>query len=248
MPAPSPIPAAEGTRSRRGGLVQHVVAQLSQSLQDGSLKPGDRLPTESAIMEQLAVSRTVVREAISRLQASGLVETRHGIGTFALSVPEADSFRIAAQDLATVDDVIAVLELRMGLEAEAAGLAAQRASPEQLTALARALHAFSTAIEATSDAVPGDFEFHMGVANAAGNRHFVELMTHLGTRIIPRSRLNTPPADPEARKAYLLRVHGEHESIYNAIRNRDSDAARAAMRTHLSNSRDRLRKAREQAS
>ena len=247
MPASPPSSVPEGSRSRRGGLVQQVVAHLSQSLQDGSLQAGDRLPTESAIMEQLAVSRTVVREAISRLQASGLVETRHGIGTFALSVPAAESFRIAAQDLATVDDVIAVLELRMGLEAEAAGLAAQRATAEHLTALARALHDFSTAIDASSDAVPGDFEFHMEVAKASGNRHFVELMNHLGTRIIPRSRVNTPSSAPEGRKAYLLRVHGEHESIYNAIRNRDSDAARAAMRTHLSNSRDRLRKAREQA-
>lgn len=240
-----PSPDAKARRPGHGGLVQQVVAHLSQSLQDGSLQPGDRLPTESAIMAQLAVSRTVVREAISRLQASGLVETRHGIGTFALSVPAADSFRIASQDLATVDDVIAVLELRIGLEAEAASLAAQRAGPAHLTALARALHEFSTAIDASSDAVPGDFEFHMGVAKASGNRHFIELMTHLGTRIIPRSRVNTPPQAPDARKAYLLRVHGEHESIYNAIRNRDSDAARAAMRTHLSNSRDRLRKARD---
>jgi DNA-binding FadR family transcriptional regulator len=64
--------------------------------------------------------------------------------------------------------------------------------------------------------------------------------------IIPRARLNTPSSAPEGRLNYLARVHGEHESIFNAIRNQDAEAARAAMRTHLSNSRDRLKKAQEQ--
>jgi len=189
-----------------------------------------------------------VREAISRLQASGQVETRHGIGTFVLEAPTTHNFRIAEQDMATIDDVIAVLELRISLETEAAGLAAQRATPEQLTAMASALHGFATAIHNQSDAVPSDFLFHMEIAQATGNRHFAELMTYLGTHIIPRTRIKTADQAPEGRQAYLQRVHGEHESIFNAIRNHDPEAARAAMRTHLSNSRDRLRKARDSAS
>ena len=232
------------TRTRRGGLVQEVVDHLNQQIQGGQLQPGDKLPTESAVMSALAVSRTVVREAISRLQASGHVETRHGIGTFVLPPPSANTFRIAEQDMATVDDVIAVLELRISLETEAAGLAAQRATPEQLTTMASALHGFATAIQNRSDAVPSDFQFHMEIAKATGNRHFAELMNYLGTHIIPRTRVNTPERATEGRQAYLQRVHGEHENIYNAIRNHDADAARAAMRMHLSNSRDRLRKAR----
>ncbi|TAM41639.1 MAG: FadR family transcriptional regulator, partial [Burkholderiaceae bacterium] len=84
--------------------------------------------------------------------------------------------------------------------------------------------------------------FHMEVARATGNRHFADLMTYLGTMIIPRTRVNTPRQAPEGRRNYLLRVHGEHENIYNAIRNQDTEGARAAMRTHLSNSRERLRK------
>lgn len=234
-------------RTRRGGLVQEVVAHLQQQIQSGQIQPGDKLPTESAVMETLGVSRTVVREAISRLQASGQVETRHGIGTFVLDAPAAHNFRIAEQDMATVDDVIAVLELRISLETEAAGLAAQRATPEQLTTMASALQNFSTAIHSQSDAVPSDFQFHMEIAQATGNRHFADLMSYLGTHIIPRTRIKTADQAPEGRQAYLERVHGEHESIYNAIRNHDTEAARAAMRTHLSNSRDRLRKARDGA-
>jgi len=226
--------------------VQEVVHHLLQQIETGLLKPGDKLPTESAVMSELGVSRTVVREAISRLQASGRVETRHGIGTFVLQAPATHNFRIAEQDMATVDDVIAVLELRISLETEAAGLAAQRATPDQLTAMATALHDFSTAIHSASDAVPSDFQFHLEVAKATGNRHFADLMTYLGTHIIPRTRIRTADQAPEGRQAYLARVHGEHETIFRAIRKRDSEAARAAMRTHLSNSRDRLRKARDE--
>ena len=84
--------------------------------------------------------------------------------------------------------------------------------------------------------MPSDFQFHMEVAQATGNRHFADLMTYLGTHIIPRTRIKTADQAPEGRQAYLERVHGEHESIYNAIRNHDTESARAAMRTHLSNS------------
>ena len=242
LPSPAASPAP---RNRRGGLVQEVVQHMASQIQSGRLQPGDQLPTESAIMVELAVSRTVVREAISRLQASGLVETRHGIGTFVLQAPSSDNFRIAEQDMSTVEDVINVLELRISLETEAAGLAAQRATSQQCDAMAQALASFSAAIEEKSDAVPSDFDFHMEVAKATGNRHFADLMTYLGKRIIPRTRVNTADQAPEGREAYLRRVHSEHESIYNAIRNQDVESARAAMRTHLSNSRDRLRKPRK---
>jgi DNA-binding FadR family transcriptional regulator len=153
------------------------------------------------------------------------------------------NFQISQQDLATVADVIAVLELRISLETEAAGLAAQRRSPAHLEALQAALAAFQDAIGNGSDAVPSDFAFHLEVARATANPHIAELMTYLGTMIIPRTRVGTLQSTPEGRLPYLQRVHGEHESIFNAIRNQDADAARAAMRTHLANSRERLRAA-----
>ncbi|MDB5742941.1 MAG: transcriptional regulator, GntR family [Polaromonas sp.] len=230
-------------RARRPrGLVDEIVETLAASIREGQLQTGDKLPTEAEIMVRFDVSRTVVRESLSKLQASRLVETRHGIGTFVLPPQEAGNFKITAEDFATVADVISVLELRISLETEAAGLAAQRRTPENLTALETALHVFDDSIHQNSDAVPPDFRFHMEVARATGNRHFADLMTYLGTMIIPRTRVNTAHSAPEGRMNYLKRVNSEHESIYNAIRDQDPEAARAAMRIHLSNSRERLRR------
>ena len=242
---PSASALLPGRRPR--GLVTEIVESLSTSIREGVFKPGDKLPTETEIMARFDVSRTVVREALSRLQASSLVDTRHGIGTFVMASPAGRNFRIAEQDLSTVADVIQVLELRISLETEAAGLAAQRRSPTHLAAMQAALNAFQASMDHDSDAVPSDFQFHMEVARATGNQHFADLMTYLGTMIIPRTRVNTPQSAPEGRLSYLQRVNGEHESIFIAIRNQDPDAARAAMRTHLANSRERLRKTQSQS-
>jgi GntR family transcriptional regulator, transcriptional repressor for pyruvate dehydrogenase complex len=240
---PFVTPGAQPSATRRPrGLVNEIVESLAASIRDGLLRAGDKLPTEAEIMVRFDVSRTVVRESLSRLQASGLVETRHGIGTFVLPPEDAANFRIAAADFSTVADVISVLELRISLETEAAGLAAQRRTTANLHAMEAALLAFRDSINQDSDAVPPDFQFHMEVARSTGNRHFADLMTYLGTMIIPRTRVNTAQNAPEGRMNYLQRVHAEHESIYNAIRNQDAEAARAAMRTHLSNSRERLRR------
>ena len=239
----TPIPIDDAPRARRPrGLVTEIVESLAASIREGQLLPGDKLPTEAEIMVRFDVSRTVVRESISKLQASGLVETRHGIGTFVLQNRGAGNFKIAAADFATVADVISVLELRISLETAAAGLAAQTRTNESLEAMANALRAFQDSIQADTDAVPPDCQFLLEVARATGNRHFEDLMTYLGTMIIPRTRVNTPQSAPEGRLRYLQRVNGEHENIYNAIRSQDAEAARAAMRTHLTNSRERLRK------
>ncbi len=239
--------AAARPRARRPrGLVPEIVDTLATDMREGRLNAGDKLPTESELMGRFEVSRTVVREAISRLQASGLVETRHGIGTFVLAPPEQGTFRIAPEDFATVADVIELLELRISLESEAAGLAAERRSADNLAVMEQALAAFQDSITHDSDAVPSDFQFHMEVARATGNRHFTDLMTYLGTMIIPRTRLKTAQQASEGRLAYLQRVHGEHERILRAIRDQDAEAARAAMRTHLSNSRERLRRSQAQ--
>lgn len=248
---PSTLPNPEKTldsaprpRARPRGLVTEIVASLSQDIREGRLQPGDKLPTESALVERFEVSRTVVREAISRLQASGLVDTRHGIGTFVIEPRESGTFRIAPEEFATAADVIELLELRISLESEAAFLAAQRRSPQNLAAMVQALDAFRASIQQDSDAVPSDFQFHLELARATGNRHFADLMTYLGTMIIPRTRLQTAPRTPQGRLSYLQRVHGEHERIYEAVRDRDAEAARDAMRQHLGNSRERLRRAR----
>src|ERR1035437_2037284 len=236
---PSPV---EMPMKRPRGLVQEIVGSLTGQIRDGVIPAGDKLPSESEIMARFDVSRTVVREAISQLQAAKLVETRHGIGTFALGLPETGNFRIADEAFSTVADVISVLELRISLETEAAGLAAQRRTSANLGAMQAALDAFQDSIRHDSDAVPPDFQFHMEVARATHNQHFADLMTYLGTMIIPRTRVNTPNSAPEGRLKYLQRVHGEHESIFLAIRDQKVDAARAAMRRHLASSQNSLKK------
>jgi len=243
MPA-TPAPAAfDLPRRRPRSLAVGLVETLSARIRDDVMRPGDKLPTEAAIMDEFGVSRTVVREALSKLQAGGLVETRHGVGTFVVGTGGTQNFRIDPEQIATAREVIAVLDLRIGLEAEAAGLAAVRRTDANIDVMRSALAAFALAIEQDGDAIAPDFQLHMEIARATQNVHFVELMTYLGTMIIPRARLNTAKVAGEGRREYLQRVNVEHESIVNAIAGRDPEAARAAMRTHLANSRERLRRA-----
>jgi GntR family transcriptional regulator, transcriptional repressor for pyruvate dehydrogenase complex len=110
----------EVVRRRPRSLAHDLVDALAGRIRAGNLSPGEKLPTEAAIMEDFGVSRTVVREAISRLQAGGLVETRHGVGTFVVARGEGGAFRIGPEQLETLQDVIAVLELRIAVETESA--------------------------------------------------------------------------------------------------------------------------------
>ncbi len=229
-------------RPRPRTLAQTLVSAFGERIRSGRLAPGTKLPTEAELMAEYGVSRTVVREGLSRLQAAGLVQTRHGIGTFVVGPGEA-AFRIAPGQMATLRDVIAVLELRIGVESEAASLAAQRRTEANLAAMRAALDEINAALEAGRDAVAPDFRFHLEVARATGNSHFSDLLASLGSQIIPRARLEAGQPPDAERLAYLRRVNAEHESLYDAIAAGDADAARAAMRTHLVNSRERRRRA-----
>jgi GntR family transcriptional regulator, transcriptional repressor for pyruvate dehydrogenase complex len=238
---------APAARRRPRTLALELVESLGDRIRAGQLKAGDKLPTEAAIMGEFEVSRTVVREAISKLQAAGLVQTRHGIGTFVIGPGDGPSFKITPEQFNTLQDVIAVLELRIGLETEAAGLAALRRSEANLAALRKALDAVIAAVEAGQDSVAADFQFHLEIARATQNSHFADLMATLGAQIIPRARLE-PAAEMSAeRLAYMRRVNTEHENILDAIASQDAESARAAMRTHLSNSRERRRRAQAEA-
>ena len=238
----SSLPPVQRRRPRT--LALELVDSLGDRIRDGRIVPGDKLPTEAAIMEEFGVSRTVVREAISKLQAGGLVETRHGIGTFVLGLGEAPGFKIASDQFGTLRDVIAVLELRIGIETEAAALAARRRTRANLQAMRQALESIARAVEEGRDAVASDFEFHLEIARATQNSHFSELMDTLGSSSIPRARLDPSGNLTDERRLYLRRVNGEHESISEAIANEDPEAARAAMRTHLANSRERHHRSR----
>jgi GntR family transcriptional repressor for pyruvate dehydrogenase complex len=240
------IPSPETAfRKKYRNLAEAVVDSVMQSIQAGALKPGDKLPTESAIKAMYGVSRTVVREALSHLQAAGHVQTRHGIGTFVIEKAPA-MLGVGIENILAMRDVLAILELRIGMETEAAWLAATRRSEEQLAQMRATLAAMRASAERGDSTVEADRRFHLLVAQATGNRYFEDILAQLGSAIIPRARLNTADLAHDDPAAYLARLQREHEDILDAIARQDAESARAAMRMHLSHSRERLRLAQEQ--
>lgn len=224
-------------RKRPYSLAHELVAVLTQQIMNGKFKPGEKLPSETELVREQGVSRTVVREAISNLQASGLVETRHGIGTFVLDRPTHSGLHLSAD---TSTSVRAIIELRMGLEAQAAALAAERRSENQLFAMMQALEAFKNALSIGESYAEEDMRFHMLIAEAADNSHFTDIMQHIGIRLIPRTcfsstECGTTDFKPLGQFAYI-----EHQAILNAIRRQNPEAAKAAMLLHLTNSLDRF--------
>jgi GntR family transcriptional regulator, transcriptional repressor for pyruvate dehydrogenase complex len=237
MPSSSLVP------KRGRNLAERLVSALAAEIRRGALLPGDRLPTEAQSVNRFSVSRTVVREALSQLQASGLVQTRHGVGTFVSKRRRDSGFRVDAAEIGTVMDVVAILELRIGVESEAAALAARRSTKAQVREMRAAIAQFEANLASGADTVAPDLRFHMLIGAATGNPYFESILGSFGARAIPRARVNSPGQDAVQRHRYLTRVNREHEDICNAIARGDTDGARAAMRTHLSNSRERLQRA-----
>ena len=219
-------------------LAQTVVDGLKRKILAGDLPPGAKLPSEKDLIEEYAVSRTVVREAVSRLQAEGLVETFQGRGSFVLAVPEPGTFRLETSALRTHRDVLAMLDFRIGVESEAAALGARNIRPRTAKVVGEALAEFAAAGPDT--AVEADFAFHRAIAVASGNRFYVDLLDSLGPMMIllPRTRLGGEYTHTDA--AHVERVLREHDNIAAAVLAGDAETARAAMRVHLGNSRRRL--------
>jgi DNA-binding FadR family transcriptional regulator len=224
-----------------GGVITH----LTDEIVAGNLAPGTRLPTEHRLMADFGLSRTVVREAIAALRAEGLVETRRGSGAFVAADPRRRPFRIDPEGLHSIAEVLNVMELRIAVEVEAAGLAAQNRSKGELGEIRRAHLAFGAAIGDGSETVSTDFAFHVATAMATGNPYFHSFLTYLGRLVIPRRSIRLGMENPRERIAYLQRVWSEHEEIIEAIEARDVSAARRAMRTHLRRGRERYRRAAE---
>lgn len=234
MTAPEAI---DPPRKRGHSRAHDLVSSLTQQILLGTFKPGDKLPSENTLVREHAVSRTVVREALSKLQASGLVEPRHGIGTFVIERQAQSGLRVGVESAASVRDL---LELRIGLEGQAAALAALRRTDSQLLRMRQALDDHQDLAAAGDSCIEPDRRFHLLIAEATGNLYFSETMAQLGSGLIPRNRMAADERSGAklARHAYLANL--EHEAILNAIRRQDPDAARAAICLHLSNSRDRL--------
>lgn len=217
-------------------LAHEVVDRVRSEIANGKLAPGARLPTEQEMIAAFGVSRTVVREAVAALRAEGLVATRQGVGAFVAEETQLRPFRIDAGGLASIAEVLQVMELRTGVETEAAGLAAERATRNHVKALEAALRGVDDALARGEIAVAEDFGFHRSIAEATGNAHFVRFLEFLGRYIIPRQSLRLRAPDPAA---YLAMIQGEHREILSAIRHHSPAEAQAAMRRHLTNSRAR---------
>ena len=223
-------------------LTADLVADLRLRIVDGVIQPGDKLPSENTLMGEFGVSRTVVRSALIRLQAEGLVETEQGRGSFALTPPQSDVQPLpGSRPVASLEDRVKLLEFRIGVESEAAALAARNRSDRQLHAVRKALEEFTASGGHPARAMKSDFEFHRAVAAATGNPFYSDCLAALGQTMIamPRTRLMT--GGEHHVREHFEQVVLEHESVYAAIAEGDGSASSAAMRTHLANSRRRIR-------
>jgi DNA-binding FadR family transcriptional regulator len=226
--------AAERKLSRR------LFEQLAEQIRSGRFAPGARLPTEQALTRSAGVSRTVVREAVAALRADGLVVTRQGVGAF-VAENVRRPFRIDFDESSSLREVLNVMELRTGMEIEAAGLAADRASAGGIKKVSDCYDAIDAAIERGEMAVDQDFAFHCAIADATGNPQFRRFLEYLGRFIIPRQTIWGRSA-PVLSRTHLNIFQKEHRQIVHAIRSKAVTKARAAMREHLLNSRRRHQK------
>lgn len=242
---------------RSTSLSQRVVDGISERIAEGALKPGDRVPPEPVLMQEFGVSRSVVREAVSRLQASGLLRTQQGVGSFVLPPKvELPVLQQAAGAEPKFQQKLAMLELRLCLEPEAAALAAQRRTPEQLSAMERALDDFDTQHTTGEATAEADFRFHELLAQATGNEYFSHVLRSLSSATIPRQAAaeratgsngsakaaRFGESSPELRPGKEITAQ-EHWAVLEAIRRGDAAGARAAMFMHLNNSRERMKSA-----
>lgn len=236
-----------GAARPRRNLTQMVIAELGERIRSGRLKPGDRLPTEQALIRELGVSRTVVREAIAGLRADGLVEPRQGIGVFVREPTRpASGLSLLSEEAGKISSVIETLELRAAVEIEAAGLAAERRSPAQEANIRECFEEMAAAIARGESAEGADFALHLAIAEATNNRHFGEFFEFLGRRTIPRSQLSEQGRSLVRTPAYVQQLQGEHEAILTAICRGDAEAAREAMRVHLKGSLERYQRLRRE--
>lgn len=223
---------------RQGGARRSLASQVADVLRGqieaGFYAPGDKLPSEPALIDRFGFSRTVIREAIVALRADGLVESRQGAGVYVLGPRQVDpGLRLFTSATTKISDIIEELELRIGIEVEAAGLAAVRSSPAQESEILAQVRHFADLVargQATDDA---DFQFHMAIATATNNGRFKTFLEHIGRRMIPRVKFKSVMGGIDPLPSRDQPILDEHRTIAEAILARDPEKAREAMRSHL---------------
>jgi len=187
------------------------------------------------------VSRTVIREAVSRLKSEGLIDSRQGRGAI-VRVDRGDvPLRLGIDTTDPLKAVLQIAELRVGLDAEIAGLAAQRRKRHEVAAIFRALNNIDRANKAGRDAIAEDLEFHISIARASGNPLFPDLIQFLGD--IFASTMGLTRANERRHEVLFELTRQEHRAIAEAIERQDGAGASEAAPRHIVNAAERFRAA-----
>ncbi len=207
---------------------EDVVGRISDLIKEAQLKPGDRLPAERELAKQLGVSRPSLRSGLRALSSMGVLKSRQGAGTFVADGPpmlDSEPLRLlAALHGFSFDHMF---ETRSILEVGAAGLAAQHATGEQLATLAEEIASMYATLNNPQEYLLHDIRFHRAVAAASGNPTLATLVEMVSAVMYERRRETIDRAH-DFRESLDL-----HQQVYRAIRRRQPEEARAAMREHI---------------
>jgi DNA-binding FadR family transcriptional regulator len=219
-------------------LPEQIAAILMRQIADGRYLPGAKIPPESQLSGVFGVSRSVVREAISRLKTEGLLVSRQGKGVMVLDPSARATFRMEGIDRRSRPEVAQFYEMRAVIESETAALAARRRKPNDLKRLRTALARMARAVEEGSDGTQPDLDFHRIIAEMSGNRYLRDLMGYLNAKAAVFIRA---AREHSSRSATLpAKVQLEHERIFAAIAGGNADAARSTSMRHLHSAARRL--------
>lgn len=230
-PAKAVKPRAK-SKSKPTKIYEQVARHIKQMIEDGVLAPGDKLPPMTELAKQFGVSRAAVREAFSSLVGMGLIDLRHGEGTFVQQI-DVQTMIIEPMNAALLlgrSNLRDLLEMRRLLETGAVLAACERRTEEGLLRMKQALEQQETARHTLEEQVSCDLQFHLAIAEASGNNVLLNLMNTLSEAL--RSTLRTTheaAADPQA----SIR---EHRLLYEAIQNRDAKSAAELIAGHLEHS------------
>ncbi|MCZ2134900.1 MAG: FadR family transcriptional regulator [Burkholderiales bacterium] len=236
-PAANAPPIDTAVVGKRPRLSDGIYGQIFEAIVGGELNVGDQLPSENDIARQYDVSRPVVREALQRLRADGLVTAHQGLGSFVSAQPAPRLKALAAAD--NVALFLRCQEVRIALEGESARLAALRRDHAQMRVIDAAQARFKASADAGQIDAEEDLAFHRAIAQATNNDFFAQALdsTHEAMAGFMRLTISLTRSGSARRAQKVLE---EHTAIVEAIRARDGERARTAMQFHLDQARQRL--------
>ncbi len=212
-------------------ISDQVFDQIRELIYRGKLKPDEKLMTERELAQAMNVSRTTVRDAIQRLVAMGLITQKQGQGTFVKSMEAVQENPLAKAMKTQSASLVDLLEVRLGLECNAAYLAAQRADETDITAMAQGIDEMQHEIESGRLGTEADTGFHMAIAYAAKNPLHILIMRNFYDYLFHgiRENLTSLYEDPKD----IQNILSQHQAILEAIKSRDPDKAYTSMNTHI---------------